>query len=66
MAQSKTATSRKLSQTAAASENQAVPLNFRVPQEFRKEFKIYAAQKGVPMNELVQQAFRALKEKERR
>lgn len=42
-----------------------VPLNFRVPSEFRKEFKVYAAQKGVHMNELVQHAFEALKEKDR-
>jgi HicB family len=43
-----------------------VPLNFRVPSEFRKEFKIYAAQQGVPMNELVQKAFVALKDKNAR
>jgi hypothetical protein len=42
-----------------------VPLNFRVPSEFRREFKVYAAQKGVHMNELVQHAFEALKEKDR-
>lgn len=38
-----------------------VPLNFRVPAQFRREFKIEAAERDVQMNELVQIAFRALK-----
>ncbi len=50
---------------ASSSEHVPVPLNFRVPSEFRREFKVYAAQKGVHMNELVQHAFAALKEKDR-
>jgi hypothetical protein len=69
MAHLRTAGSRKTEipvSVAHSSEASApVPLNFRVPSEFRKEFKVYAAQKGIPMNELVQQAFEALKEKDR-
>lgn len=38
-----------------------VPLNFRVPSEFRREFKIEAARRDVPMNELVMMAFEALR-----
>ena len=38
-----------------------VPLNFRVPSEFRRDFKIEAARRDVQMNELVQMAFEALK-----
>ena len=40
-----------------------VPLNFRVPADFRRDFKIEAAQRDVQMNELVQIAFQALREK---
>jgi hypothetical protein len=39
-----------------------VPLNFKVPAEFRREFKIYAVQHGMKMNELLYEAFRVLKE----
>jgi hypothetical protein len=39
------------------------PLNFKVPQAFRREFKIYAAQRGKKLNELLYEAFQALKEK---
>lgn len=39
-----------------------VPLNFRVPMEFRKEFKIEAAGRGIDMKDLMVEAFRALKQ----
>jgi len=38
-----------------------VPLNFRVAADFRRDFKIEAAQRDVQMNELVQIAFQALR-----
>jgi hypothetical protein len=37
------------------------PLNFKVPDAFRREFKTYAAQQGKPMNRVLQEAFAALK-----
>jgi predicted HicB family RNase H-like nuclease len=70
MAHSRTASQHKPAGANHAADgpeqtNAPVPLNFRVPSEFRKEFKVYAAQKGVHMNELVQHAFEALKERDR-
>lgn len=41
----------------------AAPLNFKVPSEFRRDFKIYAAQHGKKLNEVLYEAFAALKEK---
>ena len=37
---------------------QAVALNFRVPAEFKKDFKIAAATRGITQSELLQQAFK--------
>jgi hypothetical protein len=37
------------------------PLNFKVPQEFRREFKTYAAQHNKKLNQLLYEAFDALK-----
>jgi hypothetical protein len=37
------------------------PLNFKVPDDFRKEFKTYAVQQGISMVELLQQAFALIK-----
>lgn len=34
-----------------------VPLNFRVPSEFKKDFKVAAAMNGITQSELLQQAF---------
>ena len=39
------------------------PMNFRVSEQFHREFKVYAAQHGMSMVELLQKAFSALKEK---
>ena len=35
------------------------PLNFRVPESFRREFKVYAAQHGLKLNELLRRSFEA-------
>jgi hypothetical protein len=37
--------------------NKIVALNFRVPAEFKKNFKIAAATQGITQSELLQQAF---------
>lgn len=39
----------------------AEPLNFKVPPEFKRDFKSYAAQQGVSMSKLLQTAFEILK-----
>lgn len=38
-----------------------VPLNFKVPEEFRREFKVFAAQHGMDMVEVMQEAFELMK-----
>lgn len=35
------------------------PLNFRVPDTFRREFKVYAASHGIKLNELLRLSFEA-------
>lgn len=42
---------------ATASEGSGQPLNFRVPGEFRRRFKTYAAQHDMKLNELLFKAF---------
>ena len=37
------------------------PMNFRVPETFHREFKLYAVQHGMSMVDLLQQSFMALK-----
>jgi hypothetical protein len=39
------------------------PLNFKVSAEFRREFKTYAAQHNKKLNQLLYEAFAALKER---
>jgi hypothetical protein len=39
------------------------PMNFRVPETFHREFKLYAVQHGMSMVDLLQEAFRLVKEK---
>jgi len=41
----------------------AMPLNFKVPPEFRRAFKTYAAQHNKKLNQLLYEAFAALKAK---
>jgi hypothetical protein len=36
-------------------------LNFRVPEAFRREFKTYAAQHDMKLNELLRRSFEALR-----
>ena len=40
-----------------------VALNFRVPAEFKRDFKIAAAMHGITQSELLQQAFRQWQER---
>jgi hypothetical protein len=40
-----------------------VALNFRVPAEFKKEFKIASATNGITQSELLQQAFEEWKKR---
>lgn len=39
------------------------PLNFKVPKDFRREFKTYASQHDMKMVELLQQGFLLVKER---
>jgi hypothetical protein len=41
----------------------SMPLNFKVPSDFRREFKTYAAQHNKKLNQLLYEAFAALKAK---
>jgi hypothetical protein len=43
--------------------NSLAPLNFKVPAEFHREFKTYAAQRGISMLELLQEGFRLVRER---
>ena len=43
--------------------DRAMPLNFKVPADFRREFKTYAAQHNKKLNQLLYEAFAALKAK---
>ena len=38
------------------------PLNFRVSETFRREFKVYAAQRGLKLNELLRRSFEAYRQ----
>ena len=42
------------------------PMNFRVPESFHREFKLYAVQHGMSMVDLLQKSFRLMKEKRAR
>ena len=39
-----------------------VPLNFKVPAEFRRRFKIYASERDMSMKELLERSFQAYQE----
>lgn len=41
------------------------PLNFRVPADFRREFKTYAAQHDLKLNELLRRSFQAYRRMQR-
>jgi hypothetical protein len=38
------------------------PLNFKVPDEFKREFKTYAAQRGISMTKVLMDGFDLLKQ----
>ena len=40
-------------------EGGGMPLNFRVSEAFRREFKVYAAKHGLKLNELLRRSFEA-------
>ena len=42
-----------------------VSLSFKVPLDFRLQFKIYATQNGLSMNELLREAFRRVMQEQR-
>jgi hypothetical protein len=47
--------------TAELPQTGTMPLNFKVPSDFRREFKTYAAQHNKKLNQLLYEAFAALK-----
>lgn len=51
-----------LKPTAGKTEVGGQPLNFRVPDTFRREFKVYAAQNGLKLNELLRLSFEAYRQ----
>jgi len=53
------ATSKPQRAAAGQGEVGGQPLNFRVPDAFRREFKVYAAQHGLKLNELLRISFEA-------
>lgn len=54
---------RQLTQKTKLASAGAMPLNFKVPLDFRREFKTYAAQHNKKLNQLLYEAFAALKAK---
>ena len=42
---------------AAADEGNSLPLNFRVPSDFRRRFKMFAAANDMKLNELLYRSF---------
>lgn len=49
------------SNLSEAASSRSTPLNFKVPLDFRREFKTYAAQHNKKLNQLLYEAFAALK-----
>jgi hypothetical protein len=56
-------TSRPIRKSNKADAARPTPLNFKVPANFRREFKTYAAQHNKKLNQLLYEAFAALKAK---
>jgi hypothetical protein len=46
-----------------AGEGGGQPLNFRVPDSFRREFKVFAASHGLKLNELLRLSFEAYRDR---
>lgn len=55
--------SRPVRKTTKPDAARATPLNFKVPADFRREFKTYAAQHNKKLNQLLYESFAALKAK---
>lgn len=49
--------------SAPSQSTKGMPLNFKVSADFRREFKTYAAQHNKKLNQLLYEAFAALKAK---
>jgi hypothetical protein len=49
-----------------AQPERVVSLNVRIPESLRKEIRLYALQRDMPLADLVVKAFAALKEKEKK
>ncbi|HLG97896.1 MAG TPA: hypothetical protein VKX49_16400 [Bryobacteraceae bacterium] len=54
---------RSESKPEQAESTRAMPLNFKVSADFRREFKTYAAQHNKKLNQLLYESFAALKAK---
>ena len=54
--------SHSLTETSKQKAPNSFPLNFKVSEEFRREFKTYAAQHNMKLNQLLFRAFQALKD----
>lgn len=54
---------RGVSEPGETPSSGSAPLNFKVPLDFRLEFKTYAAQHNKKLNQLLYEAFEALKAK---
>ena len=48
---------------SSSASTEFTPLNFKVPQNFHRDFKIFAAQHSKKMVEVLQEAFALLKDK---
>lgn len=57
----KTAAASKAVPQREDTEEVLQPMNFKVPAEFHREFKTYAATHGMKMNQLLFKAFETLK-----
>lgn len=56
-------TSRKDVPSSVKAVGSLTPLNFKVPEEFHRDFKTFAAQRSKKMVEVLQEAFALVKEK---
>lgn len=59
-----TSSAKETEINASRDSNPLTPLNFKVSTEFHREFKTYAAQRGISMLELLQEGFRLVKERQ--
>jgi hypothetical protein len=55
--------SKPAAEPVEAGEGGGQPLNFRVPQAFRREFKVFAASHGLKLNELLRLSFEAYRDR---